>query len=119
MTNLAGVWQRILALTADWVASLLVVRLLLPELPFGSGAYGLWTMAIFATEVVLLTWLTGASFGQRLFRLRVVSYRSPRLMLWQVLARTLLILLVIPAVVMDKNQRGLHDLLVGAAVVKA
>lgn len=118
MTNLAGVWQRIFALTADWAASLLIVRLLIPELPFASDLYGLWTMVVFATEVVLLTWLTGASFGQRTFGLRVVSYRSNRLQLWQVLARTFMILLVIPAVVMDKNQRGLHDLLVGAAVIK-
>ena len=118
MTNFAGVWRRVFALTTDWVASLLIVRLLLPELPFGSGTYGLWTMAVFTSELIFLTWLTGASFGQRIFGLRVVSFRSERLMFWQVLARTLMILLVIPAVVMDKNQRGLHDLLVGAAVIK-
>lgn len=118
MTNLAGVWRRIFALTADWAASLLVVRLLFPELTFGSDIYGVWTMGIFAAEVVLLTWLTGASFGQRILRLRVISYRSERLRLWQVLARTVMILLVIPAVVMDKDKRGLHDVLVGAGVIE-
>jgi uncharacterized RDD family membrane protein YckC len=118
MTNLAGVWRRIFALTIDWAASLLVVRLLFPELTFGSDFYGVWTMVIFASEVVLLTWLTGASFGQRIIGLRVVSYRSERLKLWQVLARTLMIILVIPAVVMDKDKRGLHDILVGAGVIK-
>jgi hypothetical protein len=29
-----------------------------------------------------------------------------------------MILLVIPAVVMDKDKRGLHDVLVGAGVIK-
>lgn len=118
MTNLAGVWRRIFALLMDWAASLLVVRLLFPELTFGSDFYGLWTMGIFASEVVLLTWLTGASFGQRILGLRVISYRSQSLQLWQVLARTVMIILVIPAVVMDKDKRGLHDVLVGAGVIK-
>ena len=118
MTNLAGVWQRIFALVVDWAASLLIVRLLFPGLPFGSDLYGAWTMAVFASEVLLLTWLTGASFGQRIIGIGVVSYRSDRLKFWQVLARTVMIILVIPAVVMDKDKRGLHDILVGAGVVK-
>lgn len=118
MTNLAGLWQRIFALILDWAACLLIVRLLFPALPFGSDLYGAWTMAVFAIEVILLTWLTGASFGQRILGIGVVSYRGERLKLWQVLARTVLIILVIPAVVMDKDKRGLHDILVGAGVVK-
>ena len=118
MTNLAGVWQRIFALVLDWSASLLIVRLLFPELTFGSDLYGVWTMAVFALEVIILTWLTGASFGQRIIGIGVVSYRSERLALWQVVARTLMIILVIPAVVMDKDKRGLHDILVGAGVIK-
>jgi len=118
MTNLAGVWQRIFALVLDWAASLLVVRLLFPELSFGSDLYGVWTMAVFALEVIVLTWLTGASFGQKIIGIGVVSYRSDKLKFWQVLARTMMIILVIPAVVMDKDKRGLHDVLVGAGVVR-
>lgn len=118
MTNLAGVWQRSFALLLDWSASLLIVRLLVPELTFGSDLYGVWTMAVFALEVIILTWFTGASFGQKIIGIGVVSYRGERLKFWQVLARTLMILLVIPAVVMDKDKRGLHDILVGAGVVK-
>lgn len=118
MTNLATVGQRIWALLIDWIASLLVVRLVFPQLTFGTDLYGVWTLSVFAIEVILLTWLTGASFGQRLLGLRVVSYRNGGLKFWQVLARTLLIILVIPAVVMDSDKRGLHDILVGAGVEK-
>ena len=48
------------------------------------------TLGIFALEVALLTWLTQASFGQRLVGIRVVG-RSRRLNLVAVVLRTVLI----------------------------
>ena len=76
------------------------------------------TLAVFVVEITVLTWLTGASFGQRLVRLRVVSIDGGRVPLWRVLVRTLLICLVIPAVVYDDDGRGVHDRLAHTRVVR-
>lgn len=74
---------------------------------------------VFFFEVVLLTWLTGASAGQRLTGLSVRSYPSgSALNLARVALRTVLILLVIPAVVFDSDGRGLHDRIAKSAVYR-
>ena len=78
----------------------------------------LLTVVVFAVEVIVLTWLTGASFGQRILGLRVVSIQGGRLPLWRVAVRTLLLLLVIPAVVYDDQGRGLHDRMAGSVVMR-
>ena len=89
---------------------------------FRSAAYGsaesqIATMSLFALEVIVLTWLTGASFGQRILGLVVLRTDGGRVGLWRVVLRTLLICLVIPAVVLDSDGRGLHDRAVDSVVV--
>lgn len=76
-------------------------------------------LGIFAAQIVMLTWLSGASFGQRIMRIRVAPVQRPRVGLLAVLARTLLLCLVIPAVVMDPQGRGLHDMVAGTIVLRA
>jgi uncharacterized RDD family membrane protein YckC len=68
---------------------------------------------------VIFTFLLGASFGQKLLAMRVVNnFNGGRLSLWRIMLRTLLILLVIPALVMDSDGRGLHDRIVGSRVIR-
>jgi len=38
---------------------------------------------------------------------------------WRAFVRTLLLVLIIPAVITDRDQRGLHDRIVATAVVRA
>jgi uncharacterized RDD family membrane protein YckC len=76
------------------------------------------TVVIFYVEIVFFTFLLGASFGQKILGLRVVNLQSGRLAAWRIAARTLLILLVIPALVIDSDGRGLQDRLVGSRVVR-
>jgi uncharacterized RDD family membrane protein YckC len=56
--------------------------------------------------------------GKRLLRLRVVRLDGTRLGFGAVVLRTLLLLLVIPAAVWDRDTRGLHDKAVGAVQVR-
>ena len=117
----AGLGRRVLALGVDWLACLLVVRLAFPGVTYGSADFGFATLGLFALEATVLTWLTGASFGQRILGLRVVRFgTSPatRLSLWRAAVRSLLICVVIPAVVMDHDGRGLHDRAVGSICVR-
>ena len=85
--------RRVVAFLVDWFASVLVAVLAFPQFPYGSNGSMLATLAVFVVEITVLTWLTGASFGQRLVRLRVVSIDGGRVPLWRVLVRTLLICL--------------------------
>ena len=110
--------RRIIAFLIDWFASVLVALLAFPQFGYGTNASMLATLLVFALEVIVLTWLTGASFGQRILGLRVVSVDGGRLPLWRVVVRTALILLVIPAVVYDDQGRGLHDRAAGSMVVR-
>lgn len=109
--SVAGLGWRLLALFIDNALSQLIARALTLEgilAPF----------LIFAAEIVVFTWLVGGSAGQRLLRLRVASLTKARLTLLDVVVRTILMLLVVPAVIYDRDQRGLHDRAVGSVVVR-
>jgi uncharacterized RDD family membrane protein YckC len=112
----ASLGRRVLAIVLDWGAALVLARLI-PGTTYGSGDYALATLAIFALEIILLTWLTGSSFGQRIVGIAVVSENGGRLPLWRIIVRTALICIVIPALVYDSQRRGLQDLAVGSRVV--
>lgn len=113
----SGLWRRGGGIVIDWFAALVLARLLLPGAAYGSGASALATMAIFFVEVVILTWLTASSFGQRLVGIAVVSPDGQRLGLWRVIIRTLMICLVIPALVYNSEGRGLQDIVAGSIVL--
>ena len=118
--SLAGFGHRLAAVTLDWLASILVTALLVGNRwAYGSTGHSVVTLGVFALEVFLLTWLGGASFGQRLLGLAVVPLGGRRLTAWRVLVRTLLLCLVVPALVWDRDGRGLHDRAVDTAVVRS
>ena len=110
--------RRVVAFLIDWFASVLVALAAFPQFRYGTNESMLLTVVVFALEVIVLTWLTGASFGQRILGLRVMAIDGGRLPLWRVVVRTLLLLLVIPAVVYDDQGRGLHDRVAGSVVVR-
>jgi uncharacterized RDD family membrane protein YckC len=74
----------------------------------------------FALQVLLLTALTGQSLGKRVLGIRVVRLAdvdgSPGFL--PAAIRTALVMLVIPAVFMDRDGRGLHDKAAGTLVVR-
>ena len=117
-TEAAGLLRRVLALLIDWFASTVVALLAVGVGSYGSGSAALATLIVIVLEVVILTWPTGASFGQRILGMRVVAMDGGRVTFPRVLLRTLLICLVIPALVMDSQGRGLHDRAAGSIVVR-
>jgi len=117
--SVAGFGRRILALVVDWLACLLVVRLFLPQIDYGTPGSSLVTLGFFLAELTLFTWLVSASFGQRLLGLAVLRLDTgggPGL--GRAFLRSLQICLVIPPVVWDRDGRGLHDRSVGTVVVR-
>ena len=116
--SLAGWGRRLLALVVDWIACLLLVRLFLPSIEYGTAASSLATMGFFLAELTLFTWIAGASFGQRLLGLAVMRLDGGRFGLVGAFLRSLLICLLVPPLVWDRDGRGLHDRWLGTGVVR-
>ncbi len=113
--SVAPMGRRVLALLIDWLASMLVARLV-----FGGDGQdlSLETLGVFAFMTMILLAFGGSSFGQRLLGLRVVSVTGGSVSIPRVILRTLLLCLVVPAVVWDRDQRGLHDQAAKSVVVR-
>ncbi len=105
---------RFAAIAIDWLASSLIVTGLTGK---NYGYEGERTL-IFFVEVVLLTALTGASAGQRVFRLQVLDNQTGGAVApLRIFLRTLLILLVVPAL-FRKEGVAYHDVLCRTQVVR-
>ncbi len=115
--SVAPIGRRLLALIIDWFASMLVAGLIFR----GQGEdRALDTLLVFAVMTMVLVSLGGASFGHRLMGVRVVSVNNGGAVNpIRVIVRTLLLCLVVPAVIWDRDGRGLHDKAAESVVVRA
>lgn len=116
--EIAGFGRRLAAIMIDWLAAIGVSLLLFRDVAYGSLESSVAILALFALEVIVLTWLLGGSFGQRILGLSVVRTDGSRLSLGRIVLRTLLLCLVIPALVVDSFGRGLHDRAVDSVVIR-
>ena len=116
---MAGWPRRILALCADWIASLLVARFFVgPGVLRSDGAESWTTLLVFFVEVSVFTALVGASFGQLLAKVAVVRLDGTPVNLLLAMVRTFLICVVVPPVIYNRDQRGLHDLATGTVTLR-
>lgn len=104
--SIAPVSRRLVALAVDWASAMVVAAFFAG---YGTDGYALLTLGIFAIQTTLLQWLMGSSFGQRLLHVAVVRVDGGRLGILPLALRTMMICLVIPAVIFDRDLRGLHD----------
>jgi uncharacterized RDD family membrane protein YckC len=109
----------VVALFVDWIACLLVASAFAGSAVMGShGAESWLPLLVFLVEATVLTALVGGSFGQLLLRIAVVRVDRRPLTLLTALLRTFLICLVVPPVIYNRDQRGLHDLATGTVTVR-
>lgn len=113
--SIASLSRRIGALFIDWLlCTFIVVALIRPA----RADVEIWTLLVFAAQDFLLTSLTGLTIGKRLLGIRVVRLDDKMIgPLWGLL-RTVLLLTVIPALLHDRDARGLHDRATNTAVVR-
>ena len=111
--SVASWGRRIGALFVDWIASSLVASVIVQATSAGPDTARLLPLLVFLLEVTLFTGLAGASFGQRLLRIAVARLDGKQVTLVQAFVRSLLICLVVPPLVFNRDNRGLHDLAVG------
>jgi uncharacterized RDD family membrane protein YckC len=100
--SMARAGRRILAICIDWV-----IALVISNFAFGGNQWA--TLAVFAVEQILLIGTLGYSIGHRVAGIHVVRLGGTQAGPLAALIRTILLCLVIPAVVFDPDQRGLHD----------
>jgi uncharacterized RDD family membrane protein YckC len=90
------------AIIIDWTLALLISNFL-----FSGDSWA--TLAVFAAEQILLVGTLGYSIGHRAMAIHVVRLGGVPAGPLAALVRTLLLCLVIPAVIFDPDQRGVHD----------
>jgi uncharacterized RDD family membrane protein YckC len=111
---LAPFGARVLAFGVDAVGSALIAGLFtVPHPP------GLWSTLVFGVLTVVSLVAFGQTPGMRLLGLRLAHPQAgARLALWRAVVRTVLLMLLIPALVVNAEGRGLHDRLTDTAVVR-
>lgn len=109
--SVASMGRRLAALFADWILSLVIALAVFHDPQQ-------WTIAVFAAEIYLLTALTGVTVGKRLLGIRVARLDGRPVGFGWSLVRTLLLLTVVPPLVTDSDQRGLHDRAANTVVVR-
>ncbi|TAL41518.1 MAG: RDD family protein [Salinibacterium sp.] len=109
--SIARPGRRFAALAVDWLAAVLV--------SIAFFKYDSWaTLAIFAVVQIVFLLVVNGSPGHLLFGMRLVPVAGGYLGAWRPFVRTILLCLVIPAVIWDRDQRGMHDRLVGTVLVR-
>jgi uncharacterized RDD family membrane protein YckC len=122
--SVAGWSRRFGALLIDWViCSLIAIALFYhPSTRHSANVLiepRLWTPAVFAVQDFVLTATTGFTIGKRITGLRVIRLDgAPIVGFLRAAARTVLLMLVVPAMMMDRDLRGLQDKAAGTVVVR-
>ncbi|WP_037870420.1 RDD family protein [Streptomyces sp. SPB074] len=125
--SLAPLGRRFGALFVDWALCLLIAYGLLAR--GDMQAAGNWAVLVLLVLNVLTLGTVAGTPGKVLFRLRVVSENvlfrlrvvsenGGRLGLGRVLVRSVLLCVAIPALIWERDSRGLHDRLARAVQIR-
>ena len=81
--------------------------------------YGRYTSLIIfiVLQIIFLALLSG-SIGHLLLGIRLVPLKGGVIGVWRPAVRTVLLSIVIPAVVTDRDKRGMHDRIAGTILVR-
>ena len=115
--------RRLAGVTIDWALSLLIARGLFGvPLPFSdppaTQAQSFVVLGVFAVMHLLLVGTLGMTIGHRLVGLRVVNLGGGPVRPLQAIVRTVLLCLALPALIWDRDGRGLHDKLPNTVIIR-
>ncbi|MGW6704912.1 RDD family protein [Streptomyces sp. NPDC054956] len=105
--SVARFGRRFGAVLIDWLACQLIAYGLITGRDW--TAAGNWTLGLFVVLSILTVGTVGFTPGKRILGIRVIRQDGNRLGIGRVILRTVLLALVIPALVWDRDGRGLHD----------
>ena len=114
---------RLGALLVDAIASALVAALFVQSGKHHDAASrlpGSWSLIPFALDYVLGILLAGRTLGMYLFGLRVIRVdEDAPVGPFRAIVRTALVCVLLPAIIWDRDGRGLQDRITDTAVVRA
>ena len=110
--SIAQLGRRVAALAIDWACAVVISIAFFDYDPLA-------TIVVFAIVQMLFIPTLGGSPGHRIMRLRVIRLGGGWTGLWRPIVRTALLVLVIPAVIWDADNRGLHDKAAGTVLIRA
>ena len=112
--SVARVGRRSVAIIVDWFLAWVI------SLPFGqANQTGLVTLLVFALMQIVFIPTIGGSIGHRLLGMKLISLNGTWIGLYRPFIRTILLVLVIPVLVWDSDQRGFHDKIAATVLVVA
>ncbi len=121
--SIARPGRRILGLLVDYAAATLIATAFFGydqfALPAEAGLSLFAPMMVFVALQVIFIPTIGGSPGHRILGMRLELAGGGWVGFWRPIVRTLLLALVIPAVVFDADQRGLHDKAAGTVLRRA
>ena len=120
--SLTTTGPRLGAFVVDAIASTLVAALFVRGhgSSFADKLPGSWSLIPLAVDYLVGILLAGRTIGMYLFGLRLIRVdRTAAVDPGRVVIRTVLLFLLVPAVIFDRDGRGLHDRLTDTAVVRA
>jgi hypothetical protein len=121
--SLAATGPRLLAFVVDAAASGLVASLFVPHHSgdsFSDRLPGSWSLIPFALDYLIGVLVAGRTIGMYFTGLLLIRVsRDTAIDPLRILARTALLCLFVPALIFDRDGRGLHDRFTDTAVVRA
>ncbi|MEU8031607.1 RDD family protein [Streptomyces sp. NPDC049099] len=115
--SIARPGRRVGALAVDWGLSVLIAYGLITH-GYKVPATSNWALGVFLVMSVLTVGTIGFTPGKRLFGIRVVALETGTVSPLRGMLRTVLLCLAIPALVWDRDGRGLHDRLAKTVEVR-
>lgn len=114
---MAPLWRRAVGLLVDWILVQLLARVAFGAELGAGGIQSFIPLGLLAALNILCITAFAATPGQALLGLQVLQVRSGSFPL-QVVIRTVLLCLFVPAVLTDKHGRGYHDAAAGTVIVR-
>ena len=117
--SIARFGRRLVGVTIDWLLCSLVAAGLWVYSITGGVSGSFKPLVLFAVQHLILVGTIGFTIGHRVVGLRVVRLGGGLPGFVPALARTILLVLAIPALIWDRDDRGLHDKVAGTVVIRA
>jgi uncharacterized RDD family membrane protein YckC len=122
--SVAGWSRRLVALLIDWIACSLITIAFFYHPATGSHIANVfteprpWTPLVFGIQDWLLTATAGFTLGKRLMGVRVMRLDGAPVGFLFAAFRTILVMMVVPTLMMDRDLRGLQDKAAHTVVVR-
>jgi uncharacterized RDD family membrane protein YckC len=114
--SVGRVGRRLAAIAIDWASAMLIALLFTP---YESVAYTWVTPLVFAVLQIVFIPTIGGSVGHRLMGMHVVPLEGGWIGPWRPVVRTALLMILLPALVWDSDQRGFHDKVAKTVLIRA